>query len=125
MKPIKTRILLIDDDSDAREILKILLEIQGYEVYTKSSAKSALTFLENLQPEVVISDLHMPEVDGYEAAALIRRQPWGKQLLLIVLSGYASVEVEAKAQQAGFDYQLKKPLDTILLERIIRQHMSA
>lgn len=75
MKPIKTRILLIDDDSDAREILKILLEIQGYEVYTKSSVKSALTFLENLQPEVVISDLHMPEVDGYEAAALIRRQP--------------------------------------------------
>ncbi len=125
MKPIKTRILLIDDDSDAREILKILLEIQGYEVYAKSSVKSALTFLENLQPEVVISDLHMPEVDGYEAAALIRRQPWGKQLLLIVLSGYASVEVEAKAQQAGFDYQLKKPLDTILLERIIRQHMAA
>lgn len=118
-----TRIVLIDDNLDALEVLGMLLELLGYEVYMQSSTQAAMAFLEELQPEVVVSDLGMPGVDGYETAALIRRQSWSQELLLIALSGYDSVEVKNKAQQAGFDYHLKKPLDTHLFEQIIRQHI--
>ena len=117
------RILLIDDDEDARQLLTILLELIGYEVYSESNGRSALPLVESLHPDVIISDIGMPELDGYQTAALIRRQSWGSQVVLIALSGYGSAQDKKRADQAGFDYHFTKPLDTRLLNQALKKHL--
>ncbi|MDR6193682.1 response regulator [Siphonobacter sp. SORGH_AS_0500] len=118
------RILVVDDDTDALEIVATLLKLLGYEVYTQCSGEAALVFIEALHPNVVISDIGMPGWDGYETAIRIRQQTYGKHVLLIALSGYGSDEHKKKALQSGFNYHLTKPLDTNLLRRIIDKHLS-
>jgi CheY-like chemotaxis protein len=119
---VKRRILLADDNNDALESLATLLELGGHEVVTASNGALALECAERHRPEVVLLDIGMPMLDGYEVARRIRVQPWGQKITLVALTGWGQDSDRRRSREAGFDSHLVKPLDmdklTELLEKL-------
>jgi PAS domain S-box-containing protein len=115
------RILAIDDELDARELLTALLTQYGAEVLTVTCATEVLTNLESFQPDVLISDIGMPEVDGYMLMQQIRALPRekGGQILAIALTAYARVEDYQQAIASGYQRHFTKPLDPDRLVKVI------
>lgn len=115
------RILAIDDELDAREMLTALLTQYGAEVLTGTSATEALADLEWFQPDVLISDIGMPEVDGYMLMQQIRALPpeKGGQILAIALTAYAREEDRQQAINNGYQRHLTKPLDIDRLVQVV------
>ena len=116
------RILIADDNNDALESLATLLELSGHEVYTATNGGTALQCAERHLPEVVLLDIGMPLLDGYEVAKRIRAQPWGQRITLVALTGWGQDSDRRRSREAGFDSHLVKPLDletlTDLLARL-------
>jgi CheY-like chemotaxis protein len=116
------RILIVDDNVDAAETLCMLIKSLGErEVYTASSGSQALETASSLRPNIVMLDLMMPEMDGYEVARRIRGQPWGKHLLLVALSGWSHEEHRRRTKEAGFDRHVSKPADIADLRAVLRE----
>jgi two-component system, chemotaxis family, CheB/CheR fusion protein len=103
------RILVVDDEKDAARLLAEFLESDGHRTLAVNDGPAALTALETFEPEVVLLDLGLPGMDGYEVAARIREQDRHRKLLLIAVTGYRSDAPRLK--QAGFDRHLMKPPD--------------
>jgi PAS domain S-box-containing protein len=119
------RVLVVDDDVDVRESTGLLLELNGYEVRTADSGERALALIGTFHPEVVLLDIGMPGVDGYQVAQSIRRLPGGDELLLIALSGYGRAEDIARSQAAGFDHHLVKPLNLNMLYDLLEKRFAS
>lgn len=117
------RILAVDDEPDARNLLAVLLTQYGAEVLTVSSATEGLAHLESFQPDVLISDIGMPEVDGYLLMQQIRALPpeKGGQVLAIALTAYAREEDRQQAINNGYQRHLTKPLDLDQLVQIVAE----
>ena len=113
------RILLADDSEDGAVSLGMLLELSGHEVYLAHTGTDALSSCEKHRPQVCVLDIGMPGLNGYEVAQGIRREAWGKSMILIAVTGYGQDGDKAKAQAAGFDHHLTKPIDPDALEQII------
>jgi len=105
------RILVVDDNADAAASMAMLLELSGHEVAVASDGEQALVTAAAFVPEVVILDIGLPRLDGYEVARHLRKMPALRQVLLIALTGYGQREDRAAAQAAGFDHHLVKPAD--------------
>jgi two-component system, chemotaxis family, CheB/CheR fusion protein len=117
------RILLVDDELDVVKILARLLKNAGHEVSIVHDGPAALAALGSFTPEVVILDLGLPEMDGYEVARRIREEPQGKAVLLIALTGYqADHEL---LERAGFDHHQIKPLSMRKLFALLASYRSA
>jgi signal transduction histidine kinase/ActR/RegA family two-component response regulator len=116
----RSRILLADDNRDAVDMLALVLKMAGYEVYATHSGHEALDVGARVRPEVFILDIGMPEISGYELASRIRRQTWGRDALLIALTGWGQREDKERSREAGFDHHLTKPVDPDQLERLLR-----
>ena len=116
------RILIADDNNDALESLATLLQLSGHEVFTATNGGTALQSVERHLPEVVLLDIGMPLLDGYEVARRIRAQPWGQRITLVALTGWGQDSDRRRSREAGFDSHLVKPLDletlTDLLARL-------
>ncbi len=113
------RILVIDDDADAALTLSLFLRLKGYEVHSRHSGQEGLQAAEEVQPTIILCDISMPGLDGYQTARLIRQQPWGGALLLIAVTGYGQADDKQRSQAAGFDAHLVKPVElATLLERL-------
>src|SRR5579863_3374552 len=116
------RILIADDNNDALESLATLLELSGHEVFTATNGGTALQSAERHLPEIVLLDIGMPMLDGYEVAKRIRSQPWGQRITLVALTGWGQDSDRRRSREAGFDSHLVKPLDletlTDLLARL-------
>lgn len=110
----KNTILVVDDNQDAAYTVGLFLELKGYVVHTRNSGKDALEAVEALRPELVILDLAMPEMDGYETATLLRASH-GPALPIIALSGYGQQEDIRRSSEAGFNAHLVKPVDFVAL----------
>jgi signal transduction histidine kinase/ActR/RegA family two-component response regulator len=119
MNGSKARILIVDDNTDARETLATLLSVMGYNVMQAPSGAQALQTVEMTPPDVVLLDIRMPEMDGYEVARRLRRTPDGQRLVLIAVSGYGQIADKDAAKQAGFDMHLTKPVDGEALEQTL------
>jgi signal transduction histidine kinase/ActR/RegA family two-component response regulator len=115
------RILVIEDNADAREMLRMMLEIAGHAVYDAPDGVRGLELLNVVRPDVAIIDIGLPRMDGYEVAKRIREQPHGRGLLLLALTGYASLEDAKRASEHGFDHHLVKPVDPNRLASLIGQ----
>ena len=113
------RILAVDDESDAREVLRALLEQHGAEVRTAGSVAEALSVLKSWRPDALVSDIGMPEADGYELMLRVRAlgQKHGGFVRSVALTAYASEEDARLARHAGFDRHLPKPVDAAQLVR--------
>jgi CheY-like chemotaxis protein len=113
------RILVADDNRDGAETMGMLLEIAGHEVRLADSGMSAIETAKDFEPHVVILDIGMPDIDGYEVARRIRRETWGASMLLIAVTGWGHAEDKRRALDAGFDHHMTKPVDPDALERLI------
>lgn len=115
------RILVADDNEDAAQSLATLLELRGHSVRMASDGAAAVEEAERFRPHVALLDISMPVLDGYASAAAIRAKSWGKELLLVALTGWAQQADRARALQAGFDIHLAKPVDFDALHRLLAQ----
>jgi CheY-like chemotaxis protein len=116
------RILVVDDNPDSLESLSLLLAFSGNEVRTASDGVTAVAAAEAFRPEVVLLDVGMPNMNGYDACRLIRGQEWGRNVLLIALTGWGQEEDRARSHAAGFDQHFVKPVDPKVLIRYLRRH---
>lgn len=107
----RLRILVVDDNADAADALGLLLEREGHEVCTVYGSADALRRAREWQPEVVLLDIGLPQLDGYEVARRLRRDPALRQPRLIAITGYGQVDDRDRAHAAGFDEHLVKPVD--------------
>jgi two-component system, chemotaxis family, CheB/CheR fusion protein len=115
----KCRILVVDDHPDMLESTRLLLQLLFYEVFTAKDGPTALETARAVSPDVVLLDLSMPKMDGYEVARRLREQPRGNQFALVAVSGYARREDVERSRLAGFDCHLIKPFAIEELQRFI------
>ncbi|MDI1432455.1 hybrid sensor histidine kinase/response regulator [Polyangium sorediatum] len=113
------RILVVDDHADVAESLSMLLRIAGHEVHTALDGCAALEAARTFRPEVVLLDIGLPGMNGYEVASVLRRDPAQAETILIALTGYGHEEDRRRAREAGFTAHLVKPVDLATLERVL------
>ena len=113
------RILVADDSVNFVSMLSHLLRLLGHEVRMASDGYEAVKAAEEFRPDVVLMDIRLPGLDGYEAAALISDRPWSTGVTLIALTGCGGVVDQRRYHEAGFDHHLAKPLDASLLAEMI------
>jgi signal transduction histidine kinase len=111
----RRRILLMDDNLDALQSLAALLRLNGHEVYSAGSGEQALEAVERHHPEIALLDIGMPQPDGYEVARRIRTHSWGRQIVLVAMTGWGRDSDRRRSDEAGFDGHLVKP---VALEKV-------
>jgi len=111
------QVLVVEDDRDAREMIKFALEECGARVDTSPSARNAWEQLKNTNYDVIVSDISMPDVNGYELIRELRAR--GIRTPAVAVTAYSRPEYESLAAQAGFNVQLAKPLDLRELSKVI------
>lgn len=116
----RRRVLIVDDDVDAAEALGELLSDSGHEVATAHDGPQALDRARLCRPDVVLLDITMPEMDGYEVARRMRDDLGLCDALLVALSGYGEDRHLRRAHEAGFDQHVIKPVDTATLEKLLK-----
>jgi CheY-like chemotaxis protein/two-component sensor histidine kinase len=104
------RILVADDNYDAAESLATLLELRGHEVRKAHDGEEVLAIGETFEPEIVLLDLGMPTMDGYETARRLRRSAWGEQATVVAITGWGQQQDRQRTAKAGFDAHLVKPV---------------
>ncbi|MFL6200797.1 MAG: MEDS domain-containing protein [Thermoanaerobaculia bacterium] len=114
------RILVVEDNEDAAATLRDFLELSGHEVELASSGSDGVQAAREFHPEVVLCDLGLPGMDGYEVAAALRSDPETASAKLIAVTGYGREEDRRKSKEAGFDLHLTKPVDPVQLRRLLQ-----
>ncbi|MFL6293311.1 MAG: MEDS domain-containing protein [Thermoanaerobaculia bacterium] len=114
------RILVVEDNEDAAATLRDFLELSGHEVELASSGSDGVQAAHEFHPEVVLCDLGLPGMDGYEVAAALRSDPETASAKLIAVTGYGREEDRRKSKEAGFDLHLTKPVDPVQLRRLLQ-----
>jgi CheY-like chemotaxis protein len=125
MATLNRRILLVDDDVDAAEILRDILSMRGHIVDIAFDGEQALRTIRAQRPELVLCDLGLPKLDGMAVAAEVRRDPSLNEIVLVALTGYARTEDRKRALASGFDDHVGKPLDAAALDRALTATRSA
>jgi CheY-like chemotaxis protein/two-component sensor histidine kinase len=115
-------ILVVDDNRDAAESLSMYLQMAGYEVHAAFDGIDGLQRFESLMPDIVLLDIGMPQLDGYEVARRIRATPAGDEVLLVALTGWGQDKDRSLAQAAGFDEHMTKPVDPDVLSALLSAH---
>jgi signal transduction histidine kinase/CheY-like chemotaxis protein len=114
------RILIVDDSPDAVTTMKLLLDVRGHDTRTASTGPKALAAFDEFHPHVILLDIGMPEMDGYEIAKRLRKSEDGDQVKIIATTGYGRDEDRHRATEAGFDYYLTKPVNFRTLEELLQ-----
>jgi signal transduction histidine kinase/CheY-like chemotaxis protein len=117
----RRRILVVDDNRDAVESLAMLLELMEYDVRTAEDGLKAIDVTREFSPDVVLLDIGLPVLNGYETARRIRELDGGGEVFLVALTGWGQDEDRRRSREAGFDHHLVKPVDPDALERLLRQ----
>src|SRR6185503_17471524 len=113
------RILVVDDNEDSAESLTILLSLAGNETHTAYDGLEAIEAAAAFKPDVILLDIGLPKLNGYEVARKIREQPWGQTVVLVALTGWGQEEDRRRSQDAGFNYHLTKPIDPLTLTDLL------
>jgi CheY-like chemotaxis protein len=116
---IRQRVLVVDDNSDALQTLSMLVKLMGHEVCEARDGLEAVELAERFSPDVVLMDIGMPNLNGYDAAQQIRDQPWGRDMMLIATTGWGQEDDRRRTKDAGFDYHLVKPIDHAKLGELL------
>jgi CheY-like chemotaxis protein len=113
------RILVVDDNVDGARSLTLLLQMRGHEVQVAHDGLAGLEAARRDRPDVVILDIGLPKMDGYQVAREVRRLPGLARVLLLAVTGYGQEEDRERARRAGFDYHLVKPVDPDVLCQLL------
>ena len=114
------RILVVDDNEDAASSLSMLLKMMGNQVRTAYDGEEAVQASSEFNPDVVLLDIGLPKMNGYEVARTIRQQPWGRNIVLIAVTGWGQEADKRKSQEVGFDLHMVKPVDP----RALMKHLT-
>jgi CheY-like chemotaxis protein len=113
------RVLVVDDNHDSGHTLGLLLKIKGHEVRTAGDGLEAIAVAEEFRPDVILMDVGMPKLDGYEATRRLRETPFGKDIMIVALTGWGQAGDIARSTAAGCTAHLVKPVDFAELERLL------
>jgi signal transduction histidine kinase len=114
------RVLVVEDNLDTAETLRDLLELSGFEVAVAASGSEGVSAAHEFRPEVVLCDLGLPGMNGFEVATALRQDPTTASARLIALTGYGGDEDRRRSREAGFDIHLTKPVEPSLLRRLLQ-----
>jgi CheY-like chemotaxis protein len=118
-QPRPRRVLIVDDNRDATETLEMLLQLWGYEVRSVHSGLSALEVAPEYRPEVVLLDIGLPGMSGYDVAQRLREVPGFSDVVLVAVTGYGQDNDRSRSREAGFDHHLVKPVEPDKLQALI------
>ncbi|MET0267588.1 MAG: response regulator [Duganella sp.] len=114
----RLQVLVVDDNQDAADSLAALLDIEGFSVHTAYGGAQAVAAVAGQAPDMIVMDLGMPGMDGYEAARSIRQQAGGADILLVALTGWGQSDARRRTLDAGFDHHLVKPVELSQLTKL-------
>jgi CheY-like chemotaxis protein len=117
----KTLALVVDDLADVTEMLSVFLTLAGYKVVTENSALAAFAAAQSTQFDVIISDIGMPEMNGYELAQTLRALPGYNDVPMIAVTGFSMVDDRERSLRSGFNAHLTKPIDPNFLFELIER----
>jgi len=115
----RRRVLIVDDSDDGAESLAMLLQFDGHETHKAHDGVSAIEAAERLKPDVILLDIGLPRLNGYEVCSRIRQTTWGKGLTIVALTGWGQEEDRDRSTGAGFDAHMVKPVDHDVLMKLI------
>jgi CheY-like chemotaxis protein len=115
----RLRVLVVEDNDDIARSLAMLLELWGHDAEIVDRAEAALEAVRTRRPAVVLMDIGLPGMNGYEVAKMLRRQEGCDKLMLVAMTGYGEEEDRRRAQEAGFDRHLVKPVDPDVLQELL------
>lgn len=117
--PKRFRILVVDDNLDSALSLAMMLSIMGHETRTAHDGESAVATAESFLPEVVLLDIGLPKLNGYEVAQRIREQEWGTSMFLIAVTGWGQEEDRQRSSEVGLNVHMVKPVEPSALEKLL------
>ncbi|HVX13982.1 MAG TPA: ATP-binding protein [Pirellulales bacterium] len=119
------RILVVDDNRDSAETLALLLRMAGNETHLANDGYEALAVAERVQPDVILLDIGLPNLNGYDVCRRIREQPWGQDIFIAALTGWGQEEDRQRSREAGFDEHLVKPVNHAALMKLLAESQVA
>jgi len=114
-------ILLVEDNADSRETLRMLLELEGHRVAVAETGTRGVELCRAERFTVGFIDIGLPDVDGYQVAQQIRALPAGAEIVLVALTGYSQPDARRRAEEAGFDRHIVKPVDPDVLAKMLQE----
>jgi PAS domain S-box-containing protein len=117
----RRRVLIADDNVDAARSLAQVLELAGFVTHVAHDGHAALEMADVLHPDVLLLDIGMPKLNGYDTARMVRGQAWSRDAVLVAITGWGQLEDRARAREAGFDLHLTKPVDPDELVRVLHE----
>jgi len=114
------RVLIADDNRDWADGLAVLLEEEGYTVQTTYDGREAIEAARTFQPDIVVLDIRMPRLTGYEAARVFRRHPQSTRPILIAITAWAGESGKIRAEMSGFDRYIAKPAEPAQVLEILK-----
>jgi CheY-like chemotaxis protein len=116
---LRRRMLVIDDNLDAAIALSRFFELLGHEAHTATDVTTGVLLARRLKPEFVFIDIGLPELDGFQIAAILRSEPGTASAKIIAVTGYGRTEDRRRAEEVGIDHYLLKPVDFKFLESLV------
>ena len=115
----RRRILIVDDNEDGATSLSMLLNLSGHDTFTANDGHEAVAEFERIRPDVALLDIGLPGINGFEVARRIRELPFGKDAVLIAVTGWGQEDDRSASRGAGFDAHLVKPVNHEELTRLL------
>ena len=113
------RVLVVDDSVDAADSVAMLLEFEGHEIHKAHDGADAVRTAERVRPDIVLMDIGLPILNGYDACRRIRNHAWGAAIIMVAITGWGQDEDREQSTAAGFDLHLVKPVDHAELLRVV------
>jgi CheY-like chemotaxis protein len=117
--PSMRRVLVVDDNHDGAASLAMLLQLSGHETFLAHDGQAAIDEAERLRPDVMLLDIGLPGMSGYEVCRNIREQSWGRDLVMVAVTGWGQADDRHRSRAAGFDAHIVKPVDPVLLTKLL------
>jgi PAS domain S-box-containing protein len=119
LQTARLRVLIVDDSEDGAESMAMLLQFVGHETFKAHDGVAALEAAARLRPDVVLLDIGLPRMNGYEVCRRIRQEPWGRTVTIVALTGWGQEEDRHRSQEVGFDAHMVKPVDVDALMKLL------
>jgi len=117
----RLKILVVDDNPDAALSMAMMLSMMGHDTRTAHDGEAAVTTAEEFRPQVVLLDIGLPKLNGYEVAQRIRGQEWGAAMFLVAITGWGQDEDRRRSEDVGMNLHMVKPVEPDALDRVLAE----